>query len=494
MARLRPMLPMLSTLRLILEGAPALLAAVLIAPSAPADAGTVAQSRQVDAPGAVLAPRDRVEPVNRMLTGRLTRLLPTLMREAGLDMWVVVNREYAEDPVYFTLVPEPVFAARRTTMLVFHDRGVEAGGGGSDSDDSDDGDDRSGGLELLSVSRYPLGEPYEAAWEGGDLDAQWRGLARVIAERDPRRIGIDVSRDWPVADGLTASLADRLREALRAENEELADRLVPAEELVIRWMETRSAEELAAYPHVVSLARGVVAEAFSARVITPGVTTTDDVAWAIRERFEELGLTPWFQPYVDIQRAGTVCEPETPFCGDSGVIRPGDVLHTDVGVCYLRLCTDTQEMAYVLRTGEEGVPEGLVEALATGNRWQDLLTGEIRAGRTGNEVLAATLAAQEAEGIVGSVYSHPLGFFGHAPGPTIGMWDHQGQIPVRGDWPIRPSTAYAVEGSIKVRLPEWDGQWVQIKLEQSAVFAPEGSEREDVVYLAGRQGEWLVVE
>jgi len=480
MIRLRPMI------RPILKAAAVLLATALSASTT--HAGTshepVAQSRKIDAPGAVLAPRDRVEPVNRMLTDRLTTLLPSLMREAGLDMWVVINREYAEDPVYFTLVPQPSFAARRTTMLVFFDRGIVSGEEGET--------DR--GIELLSVSRYPLGEPYEAAWEGGSQDAQWRGLAQVIATREPRRIGINVSQVWPVADGLTASLRDRLHEALRAEDEELVSRLVPAEDLVIRWMETRSAEELAVYPHVVSLARGVIAEAFSARVITPGVTTTDDVAWYIRERFEELDLAPWFQPYVDIQRPGTPCEPETPFCGDSGVIRPGDVLHTDVGICYLRLCTDTQEMGYVLRAGEHEVPAGLREALAVGNRWQDLLTGEMRAGRTGNEVLAAALAAQEEEGIVGSIYSHPLGFFGHAPGPTIGMWDNQKPSMVRGDWVLRRSTAYAIEGNVKVRLPEWDDQWVQIKLEQSAVYAPAGTGREDVVYLAGRQGEWLVVE
>jgi hypothetical protein len=437
----------------------------------------------LDGPPAVLAPRDRVAPVNRMLTDRLQSLLPRLMREADLDLWLVINREYAEDPVYMTLVPEPVFAARRTTMLVFHDRGVDPG----------TGEDR--GVELLTVSRYPLGEPYEAAWEGGDLDAQWQGLAEVIAERNPERIGIDVSRHWPVADGLTASLRDRLVETLRASDRpELADRLVPAEDLVIRWIETRSAGELEVYPHVVSLARGVIAEAFSERVITPGATTTDDVAWYIRERFEALDLSVWFQPYVNLQRPGQECTEESPFCGESGVIEPGDVLHTDVGICTLRLCTDTQEMGYVLKPGETEVPEGLRTALAVGNRWQDLLTGEFVAGRTGNRILAAALAAQGEEGIAGSVYTHPLGFFGHAPGPTIGMWDNQGPTAIQGDWVLRPSTGYAIEGNVKVRVPEWDDQWVQIKLEQSAVFAPAGTDREDVVYLAGRQTEWLVVE
>ena len=117
------------------------------------------QGRSVDGPGAVLSQRQRPEPVNRVLEERLVDLLPRLMREVGLDMWLVINREYAEDPVYLTLVPEPVFAARRTTMLVFHDRGDEEG------------------IERLTVSRYPLGELYDAVWEGGDLDEQWVRLA-----------------------------------------------------------------------------------------------------------------------------------------------------------------------------------------------------------------------------------------------------------------------------------------------------------------------------
>lgn len=415
---------------------------------------------------AVLPPRARVEPENRMLSERLEQLLPRLMAEAQLDMWLVINREYAEDPVYFSLVPQPSFAARRTTMLVFHRKA-------------------DGSVDKLSVNRYPLGAPYESAWAGGDLAEQWQALGALIAERDPQRIGINVSREWPVADGLTQGLHTQLLEVLTPE---LQQRLVPAEDLVIRWLETRSASELAVYPHIMGIARGVISEAFSSRVITPGVTSTDDVAWYIRERFESLGLPIWFMPYVNLQRQGEACEQDNPFCGISGVIQRGDVIHTDVGICYLKLCTDTQEMGYVLGAGETDVPAGLQQALRVGNRWQDLLTAEYRTGRPGNEVLARTRAAAEKAGIISSTYTHALGMFGHAPGPTIGMWDNQGPTPVQGEWPLHPSTVYAIEGNIKAQLPEWDGQWVQIKLEQGALF-----DGERVIYLAGRQTQWHVV-
>ena len=433
--------------------------------SAPAPA---AQGRVIpSADGlAVLPTRDRVEVENRILADRLETLLPRLMAESGLDMWLVINREYAEDPVYFTLVPQPSYAARRTTMLIFLRK-------------------PDGTVEKLSVNRYPLGGAYTSAWAGGDLDAQWKALAEVIVSRNPRRIGINVSREWPVADGLTAALRDRLLEALPSE---YAQRLTPAEPLVIRWFETRTPMEAQVYPQIVAVARGVISEAFSERVITPGVTRTGDVSWYIRSRFESLGLSPWFFPDVNLQRLGLACAADGPSCGEDGVIQRGDVLHTDVGFCYLKLCTDTQEMGYVLRMGETAPPAGLVAALQAGNRWQDLLTGNFSVGRTGNAILASTLEAAGKAGLRASVYSHPLGFVGHAPGPTIGMWDNQGPTAVQGDWPLHANTAYAIEGNIRHPVPEWGGQFVQMKLEQSALF-----DGQRVIYLAGRQTEWHLV-
>ena len=189
------------------------------------------QGRVIDELGGILSHRDRAEAVNRMLRDRLDHLLPELMRETGIDMWLVINREYAEDPVYLTLVPQPVFSARRTTMLVFFDRGPEHG------------------VERLTVSRYPIADLYEAVWEGGSLEEQWRQLAQVIGERKPARIGINTSADWPVGDGLTAGLRDLLMDALP---KKLRERIVSAQDLSIRWLESRSALELEAYPHIVT--------------------------------------------------------------------------------------------------------------------------------------------------------------------------------------------------------------------------------------------------
>ncbi|MEO0697073.1 MAG: M24 family metallopeptidase [Pseudomonadota bacterium] len=424
------------------------------------------QGRQITGERAVLQHRERAHVENEIVQDRLKTLLPQLLDETGIDMWLVINREYAEDPVYFTLVPQPAFAARRTTMLVFHRHEDQ--------------------FEMMTVGRYPLGDPYDSAWEGNDLDEQWIALGALIAEKNPRAIGVNVSGDWPIADGLTHALYERLASVLTPE---LQARVTSAEALAVRWMETRNAREQEIYAHNVGIARKVIAEGFSSRVITPGVTTTDDVAWYLRERFEELNLDIWFMPYVNIQRPGFDCEKDQAFCGEEGgVIRHGDVLHTDVGLCYLKLCTDTQEMGYVVPLGQQGVLQGLKAAMKTGNRWQDQLTSSFETRLTGNEVLAKTREKCRRSKIDCSVYTHPIGFVGHAPGPTIGMWDNQGETPVQGDWPVYADTCYAIEGNVKVPVAEWDDQLVQIKLEQSACF-----DGEDVFYLAGRQTRWHLI-
>ena len=411
----------------------------------------------------------RPEIQNRLLEERLDSLLPRLMRETGVDMWLVIAREYNDDPVFLSLVPKPRFTARRTTMLVFFDRG-------------------DAGIERLTVSRYPLGAMYEAAWEGGDLDAQWERLAEVIAERDPQTIAVNTSDTWPVADGISHSLHSKLTGSL---SPELKTRLQSSERLVVRWMETRTEGEVEVWQRAVAIARETIARAFSSEVITPGVTTVGDVSWFIRTRFEEEGLEPWFHPDVNRQWQGADFAENAPFLGDGsrdGIIRRGDVLHTDVGLCYLGLCTDTQEMGYVLKLGESEPPAGLRQAMRTGNQWQDALTAEFVTGRTGNEILAAAQDSLEKLGIQHAIYTHPLGVYGHAPGPTIGMWDNQGPTIGRGDWPLYPMTGYAIEGNVVVRVPEWNNQRVQMKLEQSALF-----DGNTVHYLAERQKALHVV-
>ncbi|MFC2169796.1 M24 family metallopeptidase [Acidobacteriota bacterium] len=407
----------------------------------------------------ILSMQKREGVVDQWLKVRLEKVLPELMEQENFDMWIIICREYNEDPVFLSLVPYTSISARRLTILVFYSR-------------------EEMGLERIAVSRYGIGDFYEGVWDPTKSE-QWECLANVVKERNPERIGINEASTFAFGDGLTASLKKKLVKAL---GPEYASRLHSAEKLAVRWLETRSAEELEVYPHIVAIAHGIIAEAFSRTVITPGVTTTQDVVWWMREKIRDLHLKTWFHPSISIQR------PES--SGYKGnVIHRGDVLHCDIGITYLGLNTDTQEHAYVLGENEIDVPNGLKIALKSGNRLQDILMEEYKEGKTGNEILEASLNKARKEGLKASIYTHPLGFHGHGAGPTIGLWDNQENVPGKGDYPLYSNTCYAIELNVKSIIPEWEGQEVRIALEQDAVFTRKGA-----YFLDGRQTKFHVIK
>ena len=411
----------------------------------------------------ILPEKARADIQNEWLQERFDTILPKLMERAGIDMWLGINREYNEDPVYLTLVPEPHMFARRLSILIFYYR--------SESNE----------VERYTGNFYNIGDWYSSIYTDITQD-QFEVLADFIKEKDPRRIGINVSDDFALADGLSASLQRRLEKGLGNTH---ATRLVSAEKLAVGWLETRIPAEISVYRYICGIAHDVIGEFFSNKVIVPGITTSSDVVWWIRQRFTDLGLKTWFQPSVDIQRTEQIA---MKYKSDPDVIRRGDVLHCDIGITYLGLNTDTQEMAYVLHENESEVPEGLKEALRRANRVQDIFMGEFIEGSTGNEILLRSLDKARLEGLNASIYTHPIGFNGHAAGPTIGLWDKQEAIPGKGDYPLYDNTAYSIELNNIYNVPEWDGQEVRIPLEEDAVFS------DDVcTFLDGRQTEFYMI-
>lgn len=410
--------------------------------------------------GKILPLRQRAEVQNAWLKERLETVLPEIMEREGFDMWIVVAREANEDPVYFSLVPEPALYARRRTILLFHKK--------------DDGS-----LERLMVYKTGFKGFYEGVWNP-DEEGQYECLGRIVRERDPKVIGVNVSETTNYGDGLTHGEYLLLEEAL---GEEYMARVKGAERLAVGWLERRIPEEIEVYETLVEIDHAIIAEAFSSRVITPGVTTSDDVAWWMRQKIRDLGLIAWFQPSVSI-RAPDI---EAGLPGRRNeksrkVIKHGDLLHCDIGFKYLGLCTDVQENAYVLKPGEVDAPEGLRKAMAEGNRLQDIHAEAMAAGRTGNEILKMALEKAKSEGLNASIYTHPIGFHGHAAGPTIGLWDHQEGVPGKGDYELFEDTCHSIELNVKSVVPEWGGMEVRMALEEDAVFTG-GKLR----FLAGRQ-------
>ena len=433
----------------------------LVAGLAAVAGAALAQTRDYSPENPFGSLREQARTQQAWLEERLERNLPMLMRKHGVDMWVVTMREYNEDPVFRALVSPTTFAARRRTIYIFHDRGPGEG------------------VERLALGGSSQGGAYEAiratatTADGRDAELwgsdQWDLFAGMVRERNPERIAVNISHEHNFADGLTAGEWEQMEQAL---GPELAGRVVREPLLAIDYLAMRVPSMTPVYRRMQTIVHQIIATAFSDVVIVPGQTTTDDVEWWMRQRVHDLGLDSWFQPSVSLQRRG-----EDMAGAAAPVIERGDVLHCDFGLVALGMATDTQHMAYVLREGETEAPAGLQQALANANRLQDILFEETRVGRTGNEILASVLERMRAEGLNGTMYTHPIGDHGHGAGPLIGRWDYQASIPGRGDPPVIPSMWFSTEMQVTTPVPEWDGQPVRMAVEEEAEITAEGEMR-----------------
>ncbi|HKA58768.1 MAG TPA: M24 family metallopeptidase [Gemmatimonadales bacterium] len=406
--------------------------------------------------------REQAVVQRQWLQYRLDSVLPRLMRQHGVEMWIVAMREYNEDPAFWSLVAPTTMFARRRSIYVFTDRGAR-------------------GIERLALGGGSQGGVYEAYVARDTVDpsigrrpelvgqGQWDLLTRLVRERDPKTIGVDISHTHAFSDGLSAGEWEQLSQALPPG---YLARVTRADRLALDYQAIRASGMLPVYRRMMELVWAIIDTAFSSAVITPGRTTTDDVAWWMRQRVNDLGLGTWFHTDVDVQRRGQDLSGL-----DTVVIQRGDVLHCDFGITALGLNTDTQHMGYVLRDGERDAPDGLKRALQNSNRLQDILLAEMRSGRSGNDVLASALAAMRAAGINGTIYTHPIGDRGHGAGPLIGLWDHQEGVPGRGDVPLLPSTWFSIELQATTPVPEWGGQLVRSAQEEDAELAADGQMR-----------------
>ena len=408
---------------------------------------------QVD-PSWILPVRERAAWVDSMLTWRMDHLLPVLMDRTEIDMWILISREYNEDPVMKTMLPSSWLSARRRTIFVF-------------------AKNANGRLDKIAIARYSVGKLLKGEWNIDVYPDQWEALLEYIKEKDPKTIGLNYSEDFGLADGLVQTEYSSFLNILPTEYKK---RIVSAEDLAISWLETRSPMEIEIYAQLCKIGHQILQEAFSANVITAGKTSTEDVVWWLRQRVVDLGLQTWFHPSVSIQRADKENFDHLRSFSkrpDLQIIQYGDLLHVDFGISYLRLHTDQQQHFYMLKPGESEVPDYLVKAFARGNRLQEILVDNFQPGRTGNELLRLSLQQAEREGILASIYTHPIGFHGHAAGPTIGLWDQQGGVPGRGDYPLYPNTAYSIELNAASEIREW-GKVIRIMLEEDGIYTEDG--------------------
>ena len=359
----------------------------------------------------------------RCLQERLNIILPQVMFESQADMWIVASKEYNEDPTFKAMVPPNYPTARRITMFVF-----------VKEDDY--------------VHRYSLSMPdedlekyYEPYWHFGKED-QMEALNRLLKKHDPQTIAINVSSNFAVCDGLSMGLYTEFMNKLSSK---WLNRMISDDYLAMKFIELRTPTELKYMPEVMEVAHSIMESMYTLDVITPGVTTTDDLVWYMKEEVNKLGLKYWFEPTMDLQREnGTSSRME--HC----VIEKGDLLHCDFGITYLNMCTDTQRLGYVCKDGETQIPTWMADGMKVANRFQDIVRSYLVEGNSGNEVFTLSKKQALKEGIDATLYSHPCNMYGHGPGPYIGLYSQQEEIPVKGDVLVSNNTCYALELNVKV--------------------------------------------
>ena len=417
----------------------------------------------------ILDEKDRAQKINEILKYRFENILPDLMDKTDIDMWVLISREYNEDPVLKTMLPAEWLNARRRTILVFY-RNKE-----------------NNTLDKLAVARYNFGENIISAWDKESQPNQWLRLNEIIEERNPKKIGLNFSKYFNIADGLDKTDYDEFMSNISSLNKK---KIVSAQKLATAWIETRTSQEMEIYKQIVTITKQIINEAFSTSVIQIGETTTTDLEWWMRQKVTDLGLETWFHPSIDIQRSSEINGDHLRSFSNrpsENIIQRGDLLHCDFGITYLRLNSDCQQMAYILNDNEKDVPYYLKEAFKDANQLQDILTSNFLHGNSGNEILLNSLKEAEKKGLRPSIYTHPLGSYGHSSGPTIGMWDSQGGVEGTGDYPLNYNTVYAIELNNTSYINEW-GRDIRIMLEEAGFYGVDGHR-----YVNGRQTQIKIV-
>ncbi|MBC8300975.1 MAG: M24 family metallopeptidase [Pelagibacterales bacterium] len=403
----------------------------------------------------ILDEKERARVVNEILEDRFKNLLPKLMDRTGIDMWILISREYNEDPVLKTMLPAEWLNARRRTIILFYR------------------DKAKNTLDKLAVARYNFGENIISAWDKEVEPNQWKRLNQLIEERNPKTIGINYSKYFNIADGIDKTDYEEFIANISKENR---DKIISAQKLATAWIETRTTREMEIFSDIVEITHNIINEAFSSKVINVATTTTTDVEWWMRQKVTDLGLETWFHPSVDIQRFTEENEDHLRSFSnrpDRKIIQKGDLLHCDFGITYLRLNSDCQQMAYVMKDDEKEVPVFLKKAFKKGNKLQDILTSNFIEGDSGNTILLNSLNQAVKSSLRPSIYTHPLGSYGHSSGPTIGMWDSQSGVKGNGDYPLYKNTVYAIELNITTYSKEWSRD-IRIMLEEAGYFGEKG--------------------
>ena len=407
--------------------------------------------------------RKRVQIMESFWQWKRVNILPEIMREQQVDLWIIRNNEADlyynnEGPVFTSLLPAnhegmtlpskfvPAGSQQIPKFLLFFDTG----------------------------NRIEYTEPKD-----------YNDIRMFVESHNPKKIAIGQYKK------------KEMESALGVKYVKLA---IDSWTLGVRWLESMSPQQISIYRYVQGLANDIIAEGFSNSVIIPGVTTTDDVNWWFRHKYLKLDLEVENHPSVIVKRRPShikkysMVDPPEKFQnghtenGTNVTIQRGDVISLDSDIMLLGLVTDSHQHAYVLEEDESNVPQDLKEALKIVNKMQDLFAKEFKIGRTGKEIIAATSQLKPHESIVktelgfhpppmfirrflkgGYMFSHKT----YVAGMTSGPGYYPTSI-VTNNHKLHYNTLYAFEPHTSVAVPGWGEDGIELGIGQITVFSEAG--------------------
>ena len=384
------------------------------------------------------------------LLKRQEMILPMMQRH-NIDMWVIVNEEFHNDPLTEYIAPPRVYTGNRD-IFVFIDTGTS--------------------LRKVAITGYAEENVKRFFESEDDPKPAEEQLAALYAQYRPRRIGLPIEARRGVQRSLTRDSYQFLAKSMGGDAE---SHFVSAADLIEEYCDTRLPDEFDTYKMLVALTDQITRRAFSNEVIHPGKTTVGDVRRWLYDAMGNADVTTWFQQDIRVQRKGSTNGMSRGFLGvapESTVIEPGDVLHVDFGITAMGFSTDWQKMAYILRPGEKDAPAGLKHAMANTNALQEELMTDSRPGKLAGDVYNEIMAAMTKRDIEAKVYSHPIGFQGHGLG--AGLDYRASQQSASEGKRLRKGSYISIELNTLTAVPEWEGQKVFVMMEDDAYLTDDG--------------------
>lgn len=397
---------------------------------------------------------------------RIEKLLPSAMKEAEIDSWIVICRENDNDPLAMHVGGEN---AGGTAAFLFFLQG-----------------DR-----VHSVAISPSGESralkdvglHNEVIEIERGSSVWNEVKKLIEKFNPSKIGINSSQR-NLSDGLSYTQRTEMEKEL---GPEISSKFVSSDPIVVNWLSVKLPAEIEIMRKAGLLTDQIQREAY--KTVVPGKTKDSDVARFIKKRMKELGVEDAWQPDQNPNVNSGIDRGHSH--ATEKVIQPGDIIQIDHGIkVYGIWVTDYQRFAYVLKPGEKQAPPDVQKKWENAKRGSRIVLETMKPGIEGFYVDKAQRDWMKQQGSLPVMWStgHPVGYVAHDVGPSLGGAQRSDKPSGSSALKLKPGQVFAYDGFFCWYIDDTKTETKTISVEEMAVVTETGAE-----YLIPPQEELILI-